>query len=178
MPTPLALARDCPICGRVPRVRFKHIFSTVVRLECVCGVAGQWRPWRRRNDEPWNDAAEGWALVVGGVPLATPRGTFRGMGRRALSQRIRALGWPEELAQEWSRYMIGERPEPPPPYTDMADILRYVAELAAFDRERAPVQPEREATAELWERIVREAPTKQSNDGGVSSRPRGDGHDR
>jgi hypothetical protein len=64
---PRTMIRACPACHKSEQVlKFRGLFSCDVRLECPCGVAGQWRHWSpdQRRD-PWHDACAGWSDVFG-----------------------------------------------------------------------------------------------------------------
>lgn len=65
--------RRCPGCGEGRQfLKFRGLFSCDVRLECPCGVAGQWRHWSPDDRaDPWRDAAIGWEDAFG--PADTPR---------------------------------------------------------------------------------------------------------
>lgn len=66
---PRCTLRDCPACGRQPYiVRSRFLIFGRVRMECECGVAGQWSKF---NDDLDRDAASGWTRAFG--PPKTPR---------------------------------------------------------------------------------------------------------
>lgn len=71
---PRTAIKRCPGCGQGAQfMTFRSLFSCDVRLECICGVAGQWRRWSPdERREPWRDAAEGWAAVFGQPDLPRP----------------------------------------------------------------------------------------------------------
>lgn len=56
----------CPACGHVPEVR-KAFLSRRWRLECPCGVAGQWSPF-----DGAKDVISGWEPVAGVKKMARP----------------------------------------------------------------------------------------------------------
>lgn len=71
---PRTAIRQCPGCGQGKQfVRLRGFFSCDVRLECPCGVAGQWHDFS--DDEScdrWRAAAIGWADAFGEPNLPRP----------------------------------------------------------------------------------------------------------
>lgn len=69
--SPKVLVGRCRGCGGYPEVR-APLFRLSVRLECKCGVAGQWVTPGDRELHPWNAAARGWEAVSFPLPPAPP----------------------------------------------------------------------------------------------------------
>lgn len=71
---PRTVIRACPGCGQSRQFdRFRSMFSCDVRLECPCGVAGQWRNWSpNERRDPWHDAAAGWEAAFGLAEMRSP----------------------------------------------------------------------------------------------------------
>lgn len=66
---PKVLVGRCRGCGGHPQL--KHRFwRHAVRLECKCGVAGQWVVPDDRELHWWNAAARGWDAVSFPLPPA------------------------------------------------------------------------------------------------------------
>ena len=66
---PLARLNLCPSCGSMPAPR-RWFFRGLVRMECLCGVCGAWRPYVSMAH---NDAAPGWEAVAGKPVMRLPR---------------------------------------------------------------------------------------------------------
>lgn len=76
--SPKTIINSCPGCGGMPHLIRRGWCALRVRLECPCGVAGQWR-WPAEYDSNWhNVAASGWEAVAGEFkcspsPLPVPK---------------------------------------------------------------------------------------------------------
>lgn len=58
---PSVMADECPLCHRRDRLHVKKkLLRMQVRIECECGVSGQWVD-RKYFIQDWNAALDGWS---------------------------------------------------------------------------------------------------------------------
>lgn len=68
---PRAPVGRCRACGGAPGLRARF-WRYAVRLECNCGVAGQWVVPGSADVQVWNAAARGWEAVSFPFPPPGP----------------------------------------------------------------------------------------------------------